>query len=237
MSGGEYGRRWWYGTMRKAFFGSPSSPCRALPTSPSSSRRVVTALRWGDPGGVTRGKLRFWFDPQGDLYVVCEEAMLEEVSLPHSDGDLGGAVAQWTFQADSGEAPTVAWLLDSWIRRERPVSGERSHQRPAAHQRCVGRGSWWPQPMQMPVRPQRLAVQTYGPIDGAGFGIALQSRRAAGSVWGRLLRSGDRSGHAILCAGPVLCGQMFLSHEEWVSCEITGRAHQGAGECQARYSR
>ncbi|MEO5863900.1 MAG: hypothetical protein ABIQ79_02530, partial [Nitrospiraceae bacterium] len=23
------------------------------------------------------GKLRFWFDPQGELYVVCEEAQLE----------------------------------------------------------------------------------------------------------------------------------------------------------------
>ena len=32
------------------------------------------------------GKLRFWFDPQGNLYVVCEEALFEEVSLPHPGG-------------------------------------------------------------------------------------------------------------------------------------------------------
>ena len=61
---------------------------------------------------LNEGKLRFWFDPQGELYVVCDEAMLEEVSLPQSEADMDGAVAQWTFQADSGEAPTVAWLLD-----------------------------------------------------------------------------------------------------------------------------
>jgi hypothetical protein len=30
----------------------------------------------------TAGKLRFWFDPQGELYVVCDEAQLEEVSMP-----------------------------------------------------------------------------------------------------------------------------------------------------------
>ena len=27
---------------------------------------------------LNEGKLRFWFDPQGELYVVCEEAQLEE---------------------------------------------------------------------------------------------------------------------------------------------------------------
>ena len=31
---------------------------------------------------VSRGQLRFWFDPQGELYVICEEAELEEVSMP-----------------------------------------------------------------------------------------------------------------------------------------------------------
>src|SRR4029453_14668482 len=31
---------------------------------------------------LTDGKFRFWFDPQGELYVVCEEAQLEEVAAP-----------------------------------------------------------------------------------------------------------------------------------------------------------
>ena len=57
------------------------------------------------------GKLRFWFDPQGNLYVVCEEALFEEVSLPHPGGERDTAIEQWVFQADSGEAPTITWLL------------------------------------------------------------------------------------------------------------------------------
>ena len=57
------------------------------------------------------GLLRFWFDPQGNLYVVCEEALLEEVSVPHSDVDLHPGAAQWIFQADSGHPPTVDWIM------------------------------------------------------------------------------------------------------------------------------
>ncbi len=48
------------------------------------------------------GKLRFWFDPQGELYVVCEEAQLEEVAAPSLEPLSLEQAAQWTFQ--SGDA-------------------------------------------------------------------------------------------------------------------------------------
>ena len=40
------------------------------------------------------GKFRFWFDPQGELYVVCDEARLEEVSAPVLDGRPADELAQ-----------------------------------------------------------------------------------------------------------------------------------------------
>src|SRR5262245_21186230 len=45
------------------------------------------------------GKLRFWFDPQGELYVVCEEAHLEEFSTPVFESHPAAELARWTFQS------------------------------------------------------------------------------------------------------------------------------------------
>ena len=60
---------------------------------------------------LTDGKLRFWFDPQGELYVVCEEAQLEEVAAPSLEPLSLEQVAQWTFQSEMPDWPTVTWLL------------------------------------------------------------------------------------------------------------------------------
>ena len=59
----------------------------------------------------TDGKLRFWFDPQGELYVVCEEVQLEEVAAPSLEPVSLEQVAQWTFQSGMPDWPTVTWLL------------------------------------------------------------------------------------------------------------------------------
>src|ERR1051325_8893628 len=60
---------------------------------------------------LTDGRLRFWFDPQGELYVVCEEAQLEEVAAPSLEPLSLEQVAQWTFQSEMSDWPTVKWLL------------------------------------------------------------------------------------------------------------------------------
>ena len=60
---------------------------------------------------LTDGKLRFWFDPQGELYVVCEEVQLEEVAAPSLEPLSLEQVAQWTFQSGMPDWPSVTWLL------------------------------------------------------------------------------------------------------------------------------
>jgi hypothetical protein len=56
-------------------------------------------------------RLRFWFDSEGRLYVVCEEALFEEVATPAGAWDIARVVGRWAFQADEGDVPTVEWLL------------------------------------------------------------------------------------------------------------------------------
>jgi hypothetical protein len=160
------------------------------------------------------GKLRFWFDPQGELYVVCEEALLEEVSLPRSDADKDGAVEQWTFQADSGEAPSICWLLDQLDRAGSPCFWKASGTGDAS----FGSRCWEGQLVATAEENIGLAaieVQMYGPIDGAGFGMRM-----------RLAQRGSRSGGRLLnlvaevvtqfFPGTCLMGETFFSREEWV---------------------
>src|SRR5574342_691097 len=49
----------------------------------------------------TAGKFRFWFDPQGELYVVCDEVDFEEVAMPLSEMPLRESVAQWSFHSEA----------------------------------------------------------------------------------------------------------------------------------------
>ncbi len=173
---------------------------------------------------LNEGKLRFWFDPHGELYVVCEEAMLEEVSLPQSDADMDGAVAQWTFQADSGEAPTVAWLLDQLDRAGAPCIWRAAGPRTAPY-----RGLCWEGKLVAAVdvsagSAAAVEVQTYGPIDCAGFGMRMRLHHLAGRSGGRLLSLvTDLVTQSF--SGTCLVGQTFFSQEEWVNWKSLGRAH------------
>ena len=173
------------------------------------------------------GRLRFWFDPQGNLYAVCEEAMLEEVSAPHGDPDLGDAVAQWIFQADSGEPPTIAWLL-----RELDAAGIPCSWKATARRQDHSQFLCWDGELVVAADANDgpaagLAVQAYGPIDGAGFGIRLQSRSVTGRPVGRLLRVVSEV-VTQRYSGTCLAGQMVLSHEEWMRRNSTKRRHYEA---------
>ena len=60
-----------------------------------------------------------------------------------------------------------------------------------------------------------LRVETYGPIDGAGFGISLQVHEAAGRSSGRLLSLvSDRIMQHY--PGTCLVEQTIFSNEDWV---------------------
>lgn len=165
---------------------------------------------------LSEGKLRFWFDPHGNLYVVCEEAMFEEVSLPHPDGGREEVVEQWLFQADAGEAPTVAWLLSQLDQVGMPCVWKA-----AACQERPERGISWRGEL---VGAQHgnagqtaaLAVQAYGPIDGGGFGIRLECHGVGRQSGHRLLST---VAHVITSAYPGTCltGQSLLPPEKWTS--------------------
>ena len=71
----------------------------------------------------TAGRLRFWFDPQGELYVVCEEAVFEEVSAPIAEFGPGQELARWTFQSEAAESPSVDRLLAALDRAGIPAPG------------------------------------------------------------------------------------------------------------------
>ncbi|MBS0171823.1 MAG: hypothetical protein JSR62_15865 [Nitrospira sp.] len=162
---------------------------------------------------LSEGKLRFWFDPHGNLYVVCEDAIFEEVSLPHPDGGREEAVEQWLFQADSGEAPTVDWLLSQLDQLGMPCVWKA-----ATSPEFPGGGLSWQGELLAAHRGEArqtafLAVQAYGPIDGGGFGIRLEFHGAGSRSDNRLLST---VAHVIThaYAGTCLAGQSLLPPEK-----------------------
>lgn len=173
---------------------------------------------WAIVGGIqvelSEEKLRFWFDPHGNLYVVCEEALFEEVSLPHPGAEREMAVEQWVFQADCGEAPSINWLLNQLDQVGIPcvwkAAARREHHQPGI---C-----WEGELMTAAVQGgagevAALDVHTYGPIDGAGFGVRVQSRRTVGRAGHRLL---SMVAHVVTSAyaGTCLAGRSLLPPEE-----------------------
>lgn len=177
---------------------------------------------------MSEGKLRFWFDPDGNLYVVCEEATLEEVSLPASESDMGGEIAQWTFQADSGEAPTVEWLLARLDQAGVPCIWKAATRRQGRHSLMCWEGELAMAADMAAGAAAALRVEAYGPLDGAGFGLRLQTRDAAGRLGGRLL-SLVTDLVTQRYRGTCLVGQTFLSHEEWVKWNSFRPTHQASG--------
>lgn len=171
---------------------------------------------------LNEGKLRFWFDPQGELYVVCDEAMLEEVSLPQSEADMDGAVAQWTFQADSGEAPTVPWLLDQLDRAGTPCFWKAADVRNGSYRSMCWAGQLVATADEDALSAPAVEVQTYGPIDGAGFGMRMRLPVRGSRSSGRLLSlAADVMAQSF--SGTCLIGETFFSHEEWANGKSLGR--------------
>lgn len=159
------------------------------------------------------GKLRFWFDPQGNLYVVCEEALFEEVSLPHPGGERDTAIEQWVFQADSGEAPTITWLLKELDQVGMPCIWKAGARRKRLQREICWEGELVAAGSRGVGQAASLDVQTYGPIDGAGFGVRLQSHRIAGRSGRRLLAMVAYVVTSVY-AGTCLEGQSLLPPDE-----------------------
>jgi len=183
---------------------------------------------WALVGGIqvefSEGKLRFWFDPHGNLYVVCEEAMFEEVSLPPTEGGRETEVEQWVFQADAGDAPTVSWLLQQLDQAGMPCVWKAGVCGKGADRRVCWQGELVATVHEPAGQAISLEVQTYVPSDGEGFGILAQFREARGQQGNRLLAM---FAHVITNAyeGTCLTGQALFTPAERARGQSTKRKH------------
>jgi len=122
----------------------------------------------------TDGKLRFWFDPQGELYVVCDEAQLEEVAAPSLEPLSLEQVAQWTFQSESPDWPTVTWLLAELEVAGIPCTWQATAPSAGRHRSIQWEGDLLPVSRQGAMAAPGVHGMLYGPLDGPGFGVVLR---------------------------------------------------------------
>jgi hypothetical protein len=161
------------------------------------------------------GRLRFWFDPQGELYVVCEEAQLEEVSTPIVRPHPFSELARWTFQGQTADGPTVQWLLDELDQAGLPCAWIEAKRVAAVHPAIQWEGDLIPAP-DASGRMNRVHVTVYDAQNGEGFGLML-----------RVLGTRDRQVCRILevladhitqrYAGTCLVGTTIVPGREWES--------------------
>ncbi len=160
------------------------------------------------------GRFRFWFDPQGELYIVCEEAHLQEVSTPIVSPHPIAELARWTFQGQTTDGPTVQWLLDQLDEAGIPCSWRATKRDSAVHPAIAWEGDLIPADDALANRTNMVHVMAYGPLDGQGFGLIL-----------RILGAQDRRVCRILevladhitqhFAGNCLVGTTIIPGREW----------------------
>jgi len=177
----------------------------------------------------TAGKLRFWFDPQGELYVVCDEAQVEEVAMPFRDELTHEQAAQWTFQSPVAHWPTVEWLLEGLDGAGLPCTWKK---RKAANRRQPAvqwEGELIPALGANEADCGSVHVMLYGPLDGPGFGIVLhvtgtQSRAAcrifscSADLLARHFSGQCLVGNTIIPGGEWM-NWKSLEHQRWTGTE------------------
>ena len=168
------------------------------------------------------GRFRFWFDPRGEFYVVCDEAELDEVSRPGQARPIRVGMSEWTFQAQTGELPTVAWLLERLDRAGLPCAWRAMKRSPRTHPALRWEGYLIPAVAPDPTERTGLHVQTYGRLEGADFGIILRALDPHENGTGRLL--------VVLAdiiarnfSGTCLSGNHVMERDEWLGEPNVGR--------------
>ena len=136
---------------------------------------------------IQEGRLRFWFDQYGEIYVICEWAELEEVAYPDRLPEKQEAT-QWLFQARDADAPSVAWLLEQldragvpcvWKHRSRiNTNGMGDGTEQEAPSPVLWAGELRVSPSRASMSGDCLEVQTYGPLDGRSFGVMLRAQES-----------------------------------------------------------
>jgi hypothetical protein len=120
------------------------------------------------------GKIRFWFDPLGELYVVCDEAHLDEIATPCVTADQAAEFARWTFQGRTAEGPTVQWLLHELDRAGLPCAWREATRAVAIHPAVQWEGDLMPAGDVTVNGHHMVHVLAYGSQEGQGFGLMLR---------------------------------------------------------------
>ncbi len=177
------------------------------------------------------GRLRFWFDPQGELYVICDEAELEEVSMPSSGQPMPSGITDWTFQAQAGELPEISWFLQHLDRAGIPCAWRAAKRPVPCHPAWRWAGHLMPASKQEASEGELVHIQTYGPLDGCGFGVTLRARDPHGTETYRLL--------LVLAdiimrhfEGTCLAGRHIMERDEWCGAQghvPAGRLERSSG--------
>lgn len=120
------------------------------------------------------GKLRFWFDPQGELYVMCDEAHLEEVAAPFVTARHTAELARWIFQGRTAEGPTIEWLLNELDQAGLPCSWRETSREVTTHPAVQWEGDLIPVGDSLANTDTLMHVLAYGPMERQGFGLMLR---------------------------------------------------------------
>jgi hypothetical protein len=169
----------------------------------------------------SEGRLRFWFDPCGELYVICDEVEMEEVSRPGSDHPHRAGMTEWTFQAVAGLLPSVQWFLDRLDAAGLPCAWKETKVRGRPHPARRWEGHLLPAGSPEPSRGSGVHMATYGPLDGDGFGVTLRVTQPHDRVTGRLLVA---LADLIARNFPGLClaDNQVLERDEWLGGQLLG---------------
>jgi hypothetical protein len=177
----------------------------------------------------TAGKLRFWFDPQGELYVVCDEAQVEEVAMPSLDDHTREHPAQWTFQSPVAEWPTVEWLLEGLDGAGLPCTWKRAKVANRRQSAIQWEGELLPASGAEEADRGGVRAMLYGPLDGPGFGIVLHVAGTQSRAACRILSCAadllvQRFSGQCLVGNTIIPGGEWLSwksleHQRWTGTE------------------
>ncbi len=159
-------------------------------------------------------KLRFWFDPLGELYVVCDEAHLDEIAAPFVTADQPAEFVRWTFQGRSAEGPTVQWLLHELHRAGLPCAWREAKQAAAIHPAVQWAGDLIPTSDSTVNRDNMVHVMAYCPLEGQGFGLMLRVFGIQDRRMSRILKIlTDQITQRF--AGSCLVGTTVIPGREW----------------------
>lgn len=164
----------------------------------------------------SKGKLRFWFDPQGELYVVCDEAQLEEVATPMVQQPQRHQVVRWTFQSQRADWPTVEWLLAALDGAGLPCTWKQSTSSNGRNSAIQWEGTLLPASGPDTIEQAAVHVMLYRPLDGPGFGIVLHVAGGAGRAASRVLScTSDLLVRHF--SGRCLVGNTIIPGGEWLN--------------------